>query len=205
MRSDGGHQARQLSSRRRQASGRQGLSGGQVSSPKGADAGAGGVVSVETRQRQDRADVSMQQSGGGGAGLSAGVAESQQITAEQQRQQRRVADRSRQQQHVELSARVEEPLVQKRSSADRVAGLSEHARCWLGPEMLRKGRKRAAAPVNSQKKKKKKGIDCWEMMDIIEDNNSNQTASAVTADRNSSAAERRRMFEGSSGFPSDND
>ena len=106
---------------------------------------------------------------------------------------------------VESSARVEEPLVQKRSSADRVAGLSEHARCWLGSEMLRKGRKRAAAPVNSQKKKKKKGIDCWEMMDIIEDNNNNQTASAATADRNSSAAERRRMFEGSSGFPSDND
>ena len=106
---------------------------------------------------------------------------------------------------VESSTR-DEPLVQKRSSADRVAGLSEHARCWLGSEMLRKGRKRAAAPVNSQKKKKKKkGIDCWEMMDIIEDNSNNQTASAATADRNSSAAERRRMFEGSSGFPSDND
>ena len=204
VRSDGGHQARQLSSRRRQASGRQGLSGGQVSGPRRADAGAGGGVSVEGGQWQGRAEVSMQQSGGGGAGLSEGVGESQQLMAEQQRQQMRVTDRNLQQQHVESSAR-DEPLVQKRSSADRVAGLSEHARCWLGSEMLRKGRKRAAAPVNSQKKKKKKGIDCWEMMDIIEDNSSNQTASAVTADRNSSAAERRRMFEGSSGFPSDND
>ena len=204
MRSDGGHQARQLSSGGRQTSGRQGLSGGQVSSPKGADVGAGGGISVEGRQRQDRAEVSMQQCGDGGAGLSEGVDESQQLMAEQQRQQMRMIDRGLQQQHVESSARVEGPLVQKRSVADRVEGLSEHARLWLGPEMLRKGRKRAAAPVNSQKKKKK-GIDCWEMMDIIEDNNSNQTASAATADRNSSAAERRRMFEGGSGFPSDND
>ena len=61
--------------------------------------------------------------------------------------------------------------VQKRSSADRVAGLSAQARLWLGPDMVHKGKKRAAAPVNSQKKKKKKGIDCWDMMDIIEDSN----------------------------------
>ena len=70
--------------------------------------------------------------------------------------------------------------VQKRSSVDRVAGLSAHARLWLGPDMVQKGKKRAAAPVNSQKKKKKKGIDCWDMMDIIADgSNSSPTASSV--------------------------
>ena len=37
--------------------------------------------------------------------------------------------------------------VEKRSAADRVAALSNNAKRWVG--MVRKGRKRAAAPVNS--------------------------------------------------------
>ena len=51
--------------------------------------------------------------------------------------------------------------VQKRSSVDRVAGLSAHARLWLGSDMVHKGKKRAAAPVNSQKKKK--NVGCWDL------------------------------------------
>jgi len=92
--------------------------------------------------------------------------------------------------------------VEKRSAADRVQGLSAHARAWLGPEMVRKGKKRAAAPVNSQKKRMKKGyLDCWDAMDVIDGSNTE----GHTVGRNSSTAERRRVFNGSSGFPSDND
>ena len=49
--------------------------------------------------------------------------------------------------------------VVKRSVVDRVAGLSEDAKRWAG--MVRKGKKRAAAPVNSQKKRSKESyVDC---------------------------------------------
>ena len=97
--------------------------------------------------------------------------------------------------------------VEKRSAVDRVAGLSAHARLWLGPEMVLKGKKRAAAPGNSQKKRmKKKYVDCWVMMDVIKgDSAKGSTVGVGLAGRNSSAAERRRDFKGSSGFPSDND
>jgi hypothetical protein len=87
----------------------------------------------------------------------------------------------------------------KRSAADRVDGLSNNAKRWVG--MVRKGRKRAAAPVNSQKKKMKKGyVNCWDFLDIVD-------SSVVVQDeaRNASAAERNRAFLEESGFPSDND
>ena len=71
--------------------------------------------------------------------------------------------------------------------------------------MVHKGKKRAAAPVNSQKKKGKKNVDCWDMMDVIEGSAKGSTISGWAVDRNLSATERRRAFEGSSGFPSDND
>ena len=36
--------------------------------------------------------------------------------------------------------------------------------------MVHKGKKRAAAPVNSQKKKSKKGyVDCWDVLDAVGD------------------------------------
>ena len=58
--------------------------------------------------------------------------------------------------------------VEKRSAADRVAGLSNDAKRWVG--MVHKGRKRAAAPTNSQKKKRKKGyVDCWDALDAVGD------------------------------------
>ena len=92
--------------------------------------------------------------------------------------------------------------VEKRSVVGRVQGLSSHARAWLGPEMVRKGKKRAAAPVNSQKKRMKKGyLDCWNAMNVIDGSNSE----GHTAGRNSSIAGRRRVFNGSSDFPSDNE
>ena len=88
--------------------------------------------------------------------------------------------------------------VEKRSAVDRVLGLSAHARAWLGSEMGRKGRKRAAASVNSQKKRTKKGyMHCWDVMDVIDDSN----AEGYAVGRNSSAAEGRRAFNGSSRFP----
>jgi hypothetical protein len=68
--------------------------------------------------------------------------------------------------------------------------------------MVRKGKRRTAAPVNSQKKRMKKGyLDCWDAMDVIDGSNTK----GHTVSRNSSIAERRRVFNGSSGFPSDND
>ena len=58
--------------------------------------------------------------------------------------------------------------VEKRSAADRVARLSENSKRWVG--MVHKGRKRAAAPDNSQKKKRKKGyVDCWDALDAVGD------------------------------------
>ena len=55
----------------------------------------------------------------------------------------------------------------KRSATDRVAGLSTNAKRWVG--MVHKGRKRAAAPANSQKKKMKKGyMDCWDFLDTVD-------------------------------------
>ena len=70
-----------------------------------------------------------------------------------------------------------------------------------------KGKKRAAAPGNSQKKRRKKNyMDCWDVMDVIEGDSTNSSSVGVgPADRNSSATERRRAFKGGSGFPSDND
>ena len=185
VQSDGGHQAPQLSSGRRQESGRKGVGGGKVSSAGRADAGAGGGSPVEGGQRQTSASVSRQQGGGSRLGVSKRAHSAQQGSGR--------------------AGWVVEPprsRVEKRSAADRVAGLSSHARRWLGPEMVLKGKKRAAAPVDSQKKKRKKGyMDCWDVMDVI--NNSNAEGHAVG--RNSSTAERRRAFNGSSGFPSDND
>ena len=77
----------------------------------------------------------------------------------------------------------------------------------MGPEMVLKGKKRAAALVNSQKKRTNKDyMDCWDVMDVIEgDSTKGPTANAMPVGRNSSAAERRRAFKGRSGFPSDND
>ena len=59
--------------------------------------------------------------------------------------------------------RLPRDRVEKRSSADKISGLSAHARLWLGLEMVYKGKKRAAAPVNSQKKRRRKKqiLDCW--------------------------------------------
>ena len=115
--------------------------GGKVSSAGRADAGAGGVSSVEDGQRQASANVSRQQAGGSSLGSSKRAHSPQQVSSRS-------------------GWAVEPPRsrVEKRSDAvDRVLGLSAHARTWLGPEMVRKGRKRAAAPVNSQKKRTKKG------------------------------------------------
>ena len=42
------------------------------------------------------------------------------------------------------------------------------ARLWLGPEMVHKGKQRAATQVNSQKKRRKTNMDCWDMMVVIE-------------------------------------
>ena len=66
--------------------------------------------------------------------------------------------------------------LKKRSAADRVSGLSmsAHAKLWLGPEMVLKGKKWAAAPGNSQKKRSKKNyMDCWDVTDVIEGNSTN--------------------------------
>ena len=73
--------------------------------------------------------------------------------------------------------------------------------------MVLKGKKRAAAPGNSQKRMSKKNyMDCWDVMDVIEGNSiKGSTVGVGSVGRNSSAAERRRAFKGSSGFPSDND
>ena len=70
VQSDGGHQAPQLSSGRRQESGRKGVGSGEVSSAGRADAGAGGGSSVESGQRQTSASVSRQQDGGSRLGVS---------------------------------------------------------------------------------------------------------------------------------------
>ena len=88
--------------------------------------------------------------------------------------------------------------VGKRSDVDRVAGLSNNAKRWVG--MAHKGRKRAAAPVNSQKKKMKKSyVDCWDFLDVAD-------SSIMVGDgkRSASAAERDRAFLEESSFPSNN-
>ena len=90
--------------------------------------------------------------------------------------------------------------AEKRSAADRVAGLSDNAKRWIG--MVHKGKKRAAAPVNSQKKKMKKGyVDCWDTLDAV----GGLSVPVPAGPRNASAAERDRVFLEESGFPSDND
>ena len=90
--------------------------------------------------------------------------------------------------------------VEKRSAAGRVAGLSDNAKRWVG--MVHKGRKRAAAPVNSQKKRMKKGyVDCWDVLDAVD----SESIPMSEEPRNASAAERDRVFLEESGFPSDND
>ena len=62
--------------------------------------------------------------------------------------------------------------VEKRSAVGRVQGMSSHARAWLGPEMVRMGKKWAAAPVISHKKRMKKGyLYCWDAMDVIDGSN----------------------------------
>ena len=187
VQSDGGHQAPPFSSRRWLESGRKGFSSGKVSGAGRADAGAGGVSPVEDGQRQASASVSRQQAGGSSLGPSKRAHSPQQVSSRS-------------------GWAVEPPRsrVEKRSAVDRVLGLSARARAWLGPEMVtcRKGRKRAAAPVNSQKKRTKKGyMDCWDVMDVIDGSN----AEGHAVGRNSSTTERRRAFNGSSGFPSDND
>ena len=89
--------------------------------------------------------------------------------------------------------------VGKRSAVDRVAGLSNNAKRWVG--MVHKGRKRAAAPVNSQKKKMKKSyVDCWDFLD-----DADNSVLVGDGERSASAAERDRAFLEESGFPSDND
>ena len=97
--------------------------------------------------------------------------------------------------------------VEKRSAADKVSGLSAHARLWLGPEMVLKGEERAAAPGNSQEKRGKENyMDCWDVMDVIEgDSTKGPSIGVRSVGRNSSAAGQRRASKGSSGFPSDND
>ena len=90
--------------------------------------------------------------------------------------------------------------AEKRSAAGRVAGLSDNAKRWVG--MVHTGRKRAAAPVNSQKKKMKKGyVDCWDVLDDVD----SESVPVSEEPRNASAAERDRVFLEESGFPSDND
>ena len=92
--------------------------------------------------------------------------------------------------------------AKKRSAADRVAGLSDNAKRWIG--MVHKGKKRAAAPVNSQKKKMKKGyvdVDCWDTLDAV----GGLSVPVPAGPRNASAAERDRVFLEESGFPSVND
>ena len=90
--------------------------------------------------------------------------------------------------------------AEKRSAAGRVAGLSDNAKRWVG--MVRKGRKRAAAPLNSQKKRMKKGyVDCWDVLDAVD----SESIPMLEEPRNASAAERDRVFLEESGFPSDND
>ena len=169
----------------RRVGGKGSVSGGKVSSARRADAGAGGGSSVEGGQRQPSATVSRQQAGGSSVGASKRAHNPQQGNS-----------------RAGWAVAPPRSRVEKRSAVDRVLGLSSHARAWLGPEMVRKGKKRAAAPVNSQKKRMKKGyVDCWDVMDTI--NGSSAEGHAVG--RNSSAAERRRAFKGSSGFPSDND
>ena len=78
VQSDGGHQARQLSSGRRQESGRKGVGSGKVSSAGRADAGAGRGSPVESGQRQTSASVSRQQGGGSRMGVSKRAHSSQQ-------------------------------------------------------------------------------------------------------------------------------
>ena len=68
--------------------------------------------------------------------------------------------------------------------------------------MVHKGRKRAAAPVNSQKKKMKKGyVECWDVLDAV----GGLPVLVPKESRNASATKRDRTFLEESGFPSDND
>ena len=70
---------------------------------------------------------------------------------------------------VDMSnARAGWEILPPRDRADeqRKGRLSDNAKRWVG--MVHKGRKRAAAPVNSQKKKMKKGyVDCWDILDAV--------------------------------------
>ena len=174
--------APQLSSSRREAGRGQRVSGGKVCGSGRANAGAGGGVLVEGGRQQVAAGVNE-------TDVSSGV----------------VGKRVDRVQDVDLgNARAGWEIlpprdrVEKRSAAGRVAGLSDNAKRWVG--MVHKGRKRAAAPVNSQKKKMKKGyVDCWDVLDAVDGE------SVPEKPRNASAAERDRVFLEESGFPSDND
>jgi hypothetical protein len=172
-------QAPQLSSRRREAGRRQRVSRRKVSSSGRTDAGAGGSVPVEGGRQQAAVEVNV-------AGVSSGVAGKR-------------VDRSKSDGLGNARAGWEivppRDRLEKRSAADRVAALSNNAKRWVG--MVRKGRKRAAAPVNSQKKKMKKSyVDCWDFLDTV-------GSSVLVQDeaRSASAAERDRVFLEESGFP----
>ena len=180
-------QAPQLGSRRRETGRRQRVSGGKVCSPNGADAGASRGVHVEGGWQQAAAGISEVDVGANSV----------------------VGKRVDRQQDADLdSARTGWEILpprnrtEKRSADDRVAGLSAGAKRWVG--MVHKGRKRAAAPVNSQKKRKimKKGyMDCWDVLDAV-----NSEPIAVPEElRNATAAERDRVFLEESDFPSDKD
>jgi hypothetical protein len=177
-------QAPQLSSRGREAGRRQRVSRREVCSPNRTDAGAGGGVPVEGGRQQAAAGVNV-------AGVSSGVGG--------KRVDRSECDGLS---NARAGWEIVPPRnrVEKRSAADRVAGLSDNAKRWVG--MVHKGRKRAAAPVNSQKKRLKKGyVDCWDVLDAVD----SESVSALEEPRNASAAERDRVFLEESGFPSDND
>ena len=82
-----------------------------------------------------------------------------------------------------------------RSSEGRVTGLSTHAKHWLGPAMVRKGKKRAAAPVNSQKKRRKKGyVDCWDVLESL------PALDGLSRNRNATSAGRSAVFLKASAF-----
>ena len=88
----------------------------------------------------------------------------------------------------------------KGSATDRVVGLTENAKRWVG--MVRKGRKKAAAPFNSPRKMRKKDYaDSWDFLDAV----GGVSVPVPERPRHASAAERDRVSLEESGFPSDND
>ena len=80
-----------------------------------------------------------------------------------------------------------------------MATLSDNAKRRVS--MVHKGKKRATAPVSSQKKRMKKGyVDCWDVLDTV----NSESIPMPEEPRNASAAVRDRVFLEESGFPSDN-